>query len=177
MSTNKYILFYSNKCQYCINLLSLIKSSGQQENYKYISVDDQSIKLPDIIQKVPTLIVKGTNKPLVGKEIFSWISSQEYMNISTNNITTTKNPNFKVDSLISNTIDVNYISLTENDDDLNKKIVQFNKFNEIFITEDINKIIKDQKINEDLQTKKLSQLLINRTSQIDNILNLNKQFK
>ena len=177
MATNKYILFYSNKCQYCINLLSLIKSSGQQDNYKYISVDDQSIKLPDIIQKVPTLIVKGMNKPLVGKEIFSWISSQEYMNISTNNMTTTKNPNFKVDSLIANTIDINYISLTENDDDLNKKIVQFNKLNEIFITEDINKIIKDQKINEELQTKKLSQLLINRTSQIDNILNLNKQFR
>jgi hypothetical protein len=177
MATNKYILFYSNKCQYCINLLSLIKSNSQQDNYKYISVDDQSIKLPDIIQKVPTLIVKGMNKPLVGKEIFSWISSQEYMNLSTNNITTTKNPNFKVDSLISNTIDINYISLTENDDDLNKKIVQFNKLNEIFITEDINKIIKDQKINEDLQTKKLSQLLTNRTSQIDNILNSNKQFR
>ena len=177
MSTNKYILFYSNKCQYCINLLSLIKSSGQQDNYKYISVDDQSIKLPDIIQKVPTLIVKGMNKPLVGKEIFSWISSQEYMNLTTNNVTTTKNPNFKVDSLIANTIDINYISLTENDDDLNKKIVQFNKLNEIFITEDINKIIKDQKINEDLQTKKLSQLLTNRTSQIDNILNSNKQFR
>jgi hypothetical protein len=177
MSTNKYILFYSNKCQYCINLLSLIKSSGQQDNYKYISVDDQSIKLPDIIQKVPTLIVKGMNKPLVGKEIFSWISSQEYMNLTTNNVTTTKNPNFNVDSLIANTIDINYISLTENDDDLNKKIVQFNKLNEIFITEDINKIIKDQKINEDLQTKKLSQLLTNRTSQIDNILNSNKQFR
>jgi hypothetical protein len=82
-----------------------------------------------------------------------------------------------VDSLISNTIDINYISLTENDDDLNKKIVQFNKLNEIFITEDINKIIKDQKINEELQTKKLSQLLTNRTSQIDNILNSNKQFR
>ena len=40
MSTNKYILFYSNKCQYCINLLSLIKSSGQQENYKFILNDD-----------------------------------------------------------------------------------------------------------------------------------------
>ena len=175
MATNKYILFYSNKCQYCINLLSLIKSSGQQENYKYISVDDQSIKLPDIIQKVPTLIVKGMNKPLVGKEIFSWISSQEYMNLSTNNVTTTKNPNFKVDSLIANTIDINYISLTENDDDLNKKIVQFNKLNEIFITEDINKIIKDFKINKDLQNQKLDQLLNNRTNQIDSILNFNKK--
>ena len=176
MSTNKHILFYSNKCQHCINVLSLIQANGKQENYKYILVDDKSIKLPDIIEKVPTLIVKGMNKPLVGKEVFTWISSQQYINLETNNITTIKNPNFKVDSLIANTIDVNYISLTENDDELNKKIVKFNKINDMFITDDINKIIKDQKINEELQTKKLSQLLTSRTLQIDNILNLNKQF-
>ena len=46
---------------------------------------------------------------------------------------------------------------------------------------DIDELIRQskerQKINEDLQTKKLSQLLTNRTSQIDNILNLNKQFR
>ena len=36
MSTNKHILFYSNKCQHCINVLSLIQANGKQENYKYI---------------------------------------------------------------------------------------------------------------------------------------------
>jgi hypothetical protein len=176
MSINKHILFYSNKCQHCSNLISLIQSLGTKDNYKYISVDDPNLKLPDIIEKVPTLIVKGMNKPLVGKEVFTWISSQQYINLETNNITSVKNPYFKPDATLSNTIDINYISLTDNDDELNKKIVKFNKLNEIFITEDINKIIKDNKINKELQEMKFSQLLTNRTSQIDSILNSNKQF-
>ena len=52
-----------------------IKLSNTQDNYKYISVDDPNIKLPAIIEKVPTLIVKGMNKPLVGNEVFTWIKS------------------------------------------------------------------------------------------------------
>jgi len=175
-TTNKHILFYSNKCQHCINLLSLIKTNGLNESYKYILVDDSNIKLPDIIEKVPTLIVKGMNKPLVGKEVFTWIKSQEFINLQTNNIKNVKNPYFKSDNTNANTIDINYISLTDNDDELNKKIVQFNKLNEMFITDDINKIITDQKINEKLQSEKLSQLSKLRTSQIDNILSLNKKF-
>lgn len=176
MATNNHILFYSNKCKHCVNLLSLIQTSGLNGSYKYILVDDPKIKLPDIIEKVPTLIVKGMNKPLVGKEVFTWIKSQEFINLQTNNITTVKNPYFKSDKTIANTIDINYISLTDNDDDFNKKIVQFNKLNEMFITDDINKIITDQKINEKLQSEKLSQLSKLRTSQIDNILSLNKKF-
>ena len=74
-----------------------------------------------------------------------------------------------------NTKDINYISINDNDDDLNKTIVNFNKINEIFITEDINKIIKDFKINKELQNQKLDQLLNNRTNQIDSILNFNKK--
>jgi hypothetical protein len=183
MSTlNKHILFYSDRCPHCVKLLHTIKYLGTQDNYKYISVDNfAGPKLPDIITDVPTLIVKGMNKPLVGREVFTWIESLQYMHLNTNNITTVKNPNFtsKIDLSLNShgsSVDINFISLTDNDDELNKKLVSFNKLNEIFITDDINKIIVDSKIKKEIQDKKLNELLTNRTCDLDNILSLNKQF-
>ena len=177
MIMNKHILFYSEKCNHCSVLLTTITNTSTQDNYKFISVDNSSIKIPEIITKVPTLIVRGMNKPLVGKEVFSWINSQQFMNLSTNNINkNTNNPKFKSDNTLANTIDINYVSLNGTDDDMNKKIVKVNKFNDILITDDINKVIKDHKINQELQNSKLSQLLNNRTSQIETILNFNKSF-
>jgi len=180
--THKHILFYSDRCPHCINLLYLIKRVGTETNYKYIAVDNPNgPKLPEIITDVPTLIVKGMNKPLIGKEVFTWIESLGYMNLNTNNITTVKNPNFtsKIDLSLNsngNGIDINFISLTDNDDELNKSIVNFNSLNKIFITEDINKIIVDSKIRKDIQDKKLLELLESRTGDLDSILSLNKQF-
>jgi thiol-disulfide isomerase/thioredoxin len=178
---NKHILFYSDRCPHCASLLHLIKRLGTETNYKFISVDNPQIKLPEMITEVPTLIVKGMNRPLIGKEVFTWIESLGYMNLQTNNITTVKNPNFtsKIDLSLNshgNTIDINFISLTDNDDELNKKIVDFKKLDEIFITDDINKIIVDSKIKKDIQDKELSKLLAIRTGDLDSILSLNKQF-
>ena len=174
MLMNKHILFYSDKCIHCIKLLKIIENN--KDNFKFIDVDNKNTKIPAIIEKVPTLIVKGMNKPLIGKEVFSWINAQQFLNLETNNINNVKNPIFSVDiNQNPNTKDINYISINDNDDDLNKTIVNFNKINEIFITEDINKIIKDFKINKDLQNQKLDQLLNNRTNQIDSILNFNKK--
>ena len=179
---NKHILFYSDRCPHCAKLLYLIKHLGIDANYKYISVDNSQIKLPEIIKNVPTLIVKGMNKPLVGKEVFTWIESLNYVNLQTNNITTVKNPNFtsKIDISLNsqgNTTDINFISLTNNDDELNKKIVNFNKLDEIFITDDITKQIIDSKIKKDLQEKMLTERLISRNGDLDSILSLNKQFR
>lgn len=173
---NKHILFYSDKCKHCSALLTSINKTCTQDNYKFISVDNSSIKIPEIITKVPTLIVKGMNKPLVGKEVFSWFNSQQFLNLSTNNINNIFNPHFKSDNTLANSKDINYVSLNGNDDDMNKRIVRVNKFNDILITDDINKVIKDNKINQELQNSKLNQLLNNRTSQIETILNLNKNF-
>ena len=172
---NKHILFYSDQCVHCCNLLKIIES--QKDNFKLIDVNNKNVKIPNIIEKVPTLIVRGMNKPLIGKEVFTWLSAQEFINLQTNNIEYVKNPKFNVDKINQNpnTKDTNYISLNNDDDELNKSIVNFNKMNEIFITEDINKIIKDFKINKDLQNKKLDTLLNNRTNQIDSILNFNKK--
>lgn len=173
---NKHILFYSDKCKHCSALINSINKTCTQDNYKLISVDNPSIKIPEIITKVPTLIVKGMNKPLVGREVFSWFNSQQFINLQTNNINNIFNPQFKTDNTLTNTKDINYVSLSGNDDEMNKRIVGVNKFNDILITDDINKVIRDNKINQELQNSKLNQLLSNRTAQIDTILNLNKNF-
>jgi hypothetical protein len=146
--------------------------------FKIVSVDDKNIKIPDIIVSVPTLIVKGINKPLVGKEVFLWLEAQQFLNIKTNNIMNINNPTFKIENQIMGMgieQDMNYISLNNNEE-LNKKLVQFNKMNEIFITEDINKKIKDNKITNESQNNRLIQLLNNRSLQIETLLNNNKNF-
>lgn len=182
---NKYILFYSNRCIHCNKLINIINNKTLQDKFKYISVDDNTIKIPEIIKSVPTLIVKGINKPLIGKEVFLWLESQDYLNIDTNNIYKNKmNPQFIIDN---NTFqingisqDLNYVSIgnDERDTDLNynKTSAQFNKINEMFITDDINKKIKDSKIDQDLQNSRLNQLLSNRSLQIETLLNNNKKY-
>ena len=76
------------------------------------------------------------NKPLIGKEVFNWIQSQQFINLSTNNITTTKNPNFKLETTNGRaqsnlcegrSSDINYISLTDNEDELNKEAEKIRK--------------------------------------------------
>lgn len=181
-STHKHILFYSDRCMYCANLLRLIKQIQTEQNYKFICVDNPQIKLPEIITDVPTLVVKGMNRPLVGKEVFTWIESLNYINLETNNIKTSKNPDFtsKIDISLNsygNTVDINCISLTDNDDELNKKIVNFNKLGDIFITDDITKKITDSKIRKDIQDKMLNEHLAMRNGDLDSILSLNKQFR
>uniref|UniRef100_A0A6C0LYQ3 Glutaredoxin domain-containing protein n=1 Tax=viral metagenome TaxID=1070528 RepID=A0A6C0LYQ3_9ZZZZ len=79
------LLFYSNKCEYCQQLLKTIKDN-HLTGFKFIDVD--KIRVPDSITQVPTLAIKSYNKPLVGKQVFDWIESQDYFNQITNNIKT-----------------------------------------------------------------------------------------
>jgi hypothetical protein len=171
---NKHIIFFSDRCIHCSNLLTTIKKKCIEDKFKYINVGDPNIKIPDIITSVPTLIVQGINKLLIGKEVFTWLNSQQFMNIETNNINKTNNPKFNADKTLTNSTDINYVSL--NDEDDSNKIINFNKMSDIFITDDINQKIKDSKINQQLQNEKLNELLNNRTVQIENILSNNKKF-
>jgi hypothetical protein len=161
---------------HCNNLIQSIRIKDILELFKIISVDDKNIKIPPIIVSVPTMIVRGINKPLIGKEVFSWLDAQQFLNIKTNNITNEiVNPIFHVDNMKAIELDINYISFNNNDE-LNKKLVQFNKMNEIFITDDINKKIQDNKINNEIQNKKLNQIINNRNLQIETLLNNNKNY-
>lgn len=99
MSDTNPLLFYSDKCVYCAQLLAKLKEKNIT-NIKLICVD--KVRVPDIITQVPTLAVKSMNKPLVGKHVFDWVESQTFFNIPTNNIQKkTINPRLQTDESLS----------------------------------------------------------------------------
>ena len=87
-----YILFYSNKCNYCESLINILKSKGLIQSFKTICVDSNS-NLPEYLTKVPTLIVPDVNKPLEGKNAFMWVNTFFNFNQETNNFNNKINNN------------------------------------------------------------------------------------
>jgi hypothetical protein len=81
------ILFYSNKCPYSRQLVDIIVKRGLTSVFRMVCVDDKGVAIPAAITNVPTLIIQGASKPLVGTAALNWISMQRYINISTCNST------------------------------------------------------------------------------------------
>lgn len=84
-----YILFYSDKCKYSRQLLTIL-SNNQQLNklINKINVLNTNIKIPSVVTSVPTLIVKNPNmKPqlYVGEQIMQWIDIVNQSNNNSNN--------------------------------------------------------------------------------------------
>ena len=80
-------LFYSNYCQYSKELLKLIIDNNFNTYFKFICIDDDNIKIPDLITNVPSIIINNINKVLMGNEAFEWVKLQKFININTNNST------------------------------------------------------------------------------------------
>jgi len=70
------ILFYSNQCKDCHNLIILLKNQFLLQNFKMMCVDNiiDEVKAKGIT-KVPTLIVAGIPELLVGKAIDKWLEA------------------------------------------------------------------------------------------------------
>jgi len=77
MSTS--LLFYSNYCQHCKNIIKVVTNSPVKDSIKYICIDSKSIreKLPNYINNVPTLVVAQTNHIFVGDEILNWLQMNQ----------------------------------------------------------------------------------------------------
>lgn len=73
------ILFYSQYCETCKNLIILLKNENLLGYFKLICVDDKLDKLPPQITAVPTMIVTTINKPLVCEETFKWIEQIKFL--------------------------------------------------------------------------------------------------
>tara|TARA_B100001769_G_C22051489_1_gene565210 strand:- start:664 stop:1314 length:651 start_codon:yes stop_codon:yes gene_type:complete len=69
------LLFYSNYCQNCKQIIEEIKNSPVSLSIKYICIDSESVrsKLPHYINSVPALVVGETNQIFVGNQILGWI--------------------------------------------------------------------------------------------------------
>lgn len=82
---NKDILFYSNFCFHCKNILNLInKNSNIKENLFLFCIDNNKNKVPSFIKSVPTILT--TNKDiLIGKDVFNLITQSTTKPLQGNN--------------------------------------------------------------------------------------------
>lgn len=72
----KDIIFYSNFCTYCKDVINRISKTPINDNMVYICVDDRNIKLPPFVQAVPTIYLTSEKKIIVDENIDKWVQSK-----------------------------------------------------------------------------------------------------
>jgi hypothetical protein len=167
------ILFYSNKCTYCKEIIKLINTVDDISKYKLINIDNNSSNFP-YIQRVPTLLISNLQKPIVGINAFNWIKSQSQFNKQTNNINLTPNNNLdpKINSLVFDSkakMDgsdkkIEHFSYLNDDQNLDK----LHKFYDTK-TEKMYTLPEGERINQNIQKKKLNKL-VNLRNQQDSVI-------
>lgn len=174
------ILFYSLDCKHSKLLLQKLQDENMINEFKLIDIKKIKV-LPKIITSVPTIIVKDINRPLVGIHAFNWIENTKYFYQKTNNIKNvvrfppTNNKSFgnkgynKGDKMFDD-----YASLNDSDDEkITKEKFITSKSNNYKIMEK-QEIIKDVKVNQDIQQRKLNELMLLRNKQLEAIISNEK---
>jgi len=104
------VLFYSNNCQYCVEIIKKINESSMKELIKMVCIDTNPF---DNIKTVPTIIDSDYKEILEGKKAFDYIKNKDFFNFSTNNVLCWKekevpDPKIENDKLaIDNSISIN----------------------------------------------------------------------
>ena len=76
----KGVLFYSQSCAHSKKFLeALVKVEPLFKSIRKVCVDGNS-NIPPMVTNVPTLIVRGINRPLMGEQVFSWLSNETKAN-------------------------------------------------------------------------------------------------
>lgn len=71
----KDIIFYSNYCDFCKEVLTVLVKNNLNEQFMNVCVDNKNLKLPSFVDRVP--LVYTTNKKLVAdEEIMKYIQSK-----------------------------------------------------------------------------------------------------
>lgn len=73
------VIFFSKRCKDCNDLLTLLKNENLLGNFVLFCVDGRLNELPSGITMVPTMVVSGINKPLVGREPFEWVNKVKFL--------------------------------------------------------------------------------------------------
>lgn len=169
----KNILFYSDKCQYCVLFIKKIHSENMLQNFKLINVHELK-QIPAAITNVPTIIINNINVPLSGISAFEWLEKSKYFYQRTNNINNKVNHininqdiSMCIEDTKTNKPSDTYASLKDEDDEKRTKIKFNGASQNVSITDatDIKQTINDKKINPDIQTKKLHELILSRKNQ------------
>ncbi len=89
MSDGDYILFYSNKCLHCKELIGLLVKDVQlNQKFTKINIDNGNIKIPPYVKSVPTAIITTNGNPslLVGSAIFKWFNQRHAKTVESQSI-------------------------------------------------------------------------------------------
>ncbi len=74
--TKKDIIFYSNFCTYCKEVINEISKTPINDNILYVCVDDDNIQLPNFVTAVPTIYLVEKKRIVVDEAIPKWIQEQ-----------------------------------------------------------------------------------------------------
>ena len=76
MNSQKPILYFSNLCNFCNQLLVDLKQKNKLQDI--ILQDVKQVQIPPYVQKVPTLVLQTNcgNSLLVGKDVFDYFQKQ-----------------------------------------------------------------------------------------------------
>ncbi len=72
----KDIIFYSNHCTYCKEVINQISKTPINDTIMYVCVDDDNIQLPPFITAVPTIYLINDKKIVVDEAISEWIKEK-----------------------------------------------------------------------------------------------------
>jgi len=75
------VLFFSKNCKTCAIFMNIAQQNKILKFFQLIDVDDKIKELSNKgLKVVPTIIVKGLNKSIEGKNVFTWLESVISMN-------------------------------------------------------------------------------------------------
>lgn len=77
------MVFYSEHCNTCRNIMMLLKNENLLENFRVICVDNILDKLPPDM-KVPLMRLVNVPDPLYSQSIYNWISQVKFMRSNQN---------------------------------------------------------------------------------------------
>ena len=72
----KDIIFYSNHCTYCKEIINQITKTPINDKIMYVCVDDENIQLPTFVKVVPTIYLVDEKKIVVDEAIREWIKEK-----------------------------------------------------------------------------------------------------
>ena len=78
------VIFYSDKCQYCNNMMIYLDKHNIKSMFRLVNIDN--IDCPKEIDIVPTIVDTEITQPLKGKKAFEYLLNIKYFNNPTNNI-------------------------------------------------------------------------------------------